>query len=733
MVEIAKALYRKPRVLILDEPTSSLSAHETSTLTALLGQLRSEGMAILYISHRLDEVMRLCDHVTVLKDGTVTADRPMAGVTAGDLVRLMVGRDPGDLFPAWTPTPERTPIVSVAGFSSGAVRDVDLELRRGEVLGIGGLVGQGQEDLLLGLYGALPATARSASFNGADGLPGSVPRANALGLAYVPADRKREGLHLIHTIAWNLMLPSFARARGLSLRDRAKERATTSGLANHFAIRGDLTRQVQALSGGNQQKVALAKWMPSDPPILLLNDPTRGVDVETKREIYVLLRRFAAEGKAVLLSSSDTPELVHLCDRVVVVREGGSSRMLEGAGDQRGGDRRRGDGRRDGAGGGMSGTRRLPVPGSTGASSASGTAASARCSPSSSASSLSTPTCFPGFLSVGGISKFAQSWLPLALVSMAQAILMLTGGISLAIGALVSLGAVIAATTMAGPLGVPGGAAAVMLAGLGIGAVSGLIVVRLRLPAIIVTLAGSFIIGGAALLILPRPGGAIPGMVLRSPRRQHARRLRPHHRGGAAVEALSRDPARPQPLCRRREPGRRLSGRRQGRLGAGSRLCDQRSALHRGGPLRRRADRFRRPGDRQGLHAQLDRRRGARRRRLPRRSRHHARRGRRQPAAQRDDQCHVLPRLPARRPICRAGPDHHWRRGVAPLHARAEDRMSAAEDTHTLPAAAARLAPAQPAVPDRAHRGSGLDRRRRRSSPASAPSAICAICSNSRR
>jgi ribose transport system ATP-binding protein len=158
-----------------------------------------------------------------------------------------------------------------------------------------------------------------------------VPRANALGLAYVPADRKREGLHLIHTIAWNLMLPSFARARGLSLRNTAAERATTSGLASHFAIRGDLTRQVQALSGGNQQKVALAKWMPSDPPILLLNDPTRGVDVETKREIYVLLRRFAAEGKAVLLSSSDTPELVHLCDRVVVIREGRIVSRLEGA------------------------------------------------------------------------------------------------------------------------------------------------------------------------------------------------------------------------------------------------------------------------------------------------------------------------------------------------------------------------------------------------------------------
>lgn len=329
MVEIAKALFREPRVLILDEPTSSLSAHEADTLTRLLRKLREAGTAILYISHRLNEIMRLCDHVTVLKDGTVTADRPLAGTDADGLVRLMVGRDPGDLFPDWTATGDTETVVSVAGFSSGPLHDIDLELRRGEVLGIGGLVGQGQEDLLLGLYGALPASARSASFNDVPNIPASVQKANALGLAYVPADRKKEGLHLIHTIAWNMMLPQFGRARGLSFRDRAKERALASELADRLDIKGDLTRQVQALSGGNQQKVALAKWMPSDPSIFLLNDPTRGVDVETKREIYLLLRRFAGEGKAVVLSSSDTPELVHLCDRVAVMREGRIAALLE--------------------------------------------------------------------------------------------------------------------------------------------------------------------------------------------------------------------------------------------------------------------------------------------------------------------------------------------------------------------------------------------------------------------
>ncbi|MDQ6435262.1 sugar ABC transporter ATP-binding protein [Mesorhizobium sp. LHD-90] len=329
MVEIAKALYRKPRALILDEPTSSLSATETAILTALLVRLRAEGVAILYISHRLNEVMALCQHVTVLKDGGVTADRPLAGTDADGLVRLMVGRDPGDLFPRWQRSPSASDVVSVNGFSAGLARDIDLDIRTGEVLGIGGLVGQGQEDLLLGIYGAIPAKATTASVNGAPALPSSPPKANALGLAYVPADRKREGLHLIHSIATNLLLPAFARLPALTLRHRSAERETVRELAARFAIKGDPARQAQALSGGNQQKVALAKWMPHDPLVLLLNDPTRGVDVETKREIYIMLRQFAAAGKAVVLLSSDTPELVHVCDRVAVMREGRLVAMLD--------------------------------------------------------------------------------------------------------------------------------------------------------------------------------------------------------------------------------------------------------------------------------------------------------------------------------------------------------------------------------------------------------------------
>lgn len=329
MVEIAKALYRSPRVLILDEPTSSLSATETKILTDLLEKLRSQGVAILFISHRLNEVMALCQHVTVLKDGIRTADQRLEGTDASGLVRLMVGREQGDLFPSWQSSASTTVSIAVRNFAAGGINGVDLDIRAGEVLGIGGLVGQGQEDLLLGLYGAIAARADSATVNGASGLPSSVQKANSLGLAYVPADRKREGLHLIHSIATNLMLPALARMPALKPRRRGHERRIANDLAAQLGIKGDLDRAAQSLSGGNQQKVVLAKWMPHDPRVLLLNDPTRGVDVETKREIYIMLRNLAAAGKAVVLLSSDTPELVHVCDRVAVVREGRLVTILE--------------------------------------------------------------------------------------------------------------------------------------------------------------------------------------------------------------------------------------------------------------------------------------------------------------------------------------------------------------------------------------------------------------------
>ncbi len=331
IVEIAKALYIKPRILIFDEPTSSLAAPDVTLLMRLVRRLRDRGVAILYISHRLNEILDFCDYVTVLKDGSVTADRALAGLDPTGLVRLMVGRDPRNLFPPYA-SQSTVGLLETQGFRAASAVGVDFELYRGEILGVGGLVGHGQEDFMMGLCGAIPAKAdrfrlfvdgeavRSAPF-------ASVAEANAIGVAYIPADRRREGLLLPHSIDFNLLLPLFAR-RSVERRRGAEERAITERLAQRLNIRGDRRRPAQALSGGNQQKVALAKWLPLEPSVLLLNDPTRGVDVETKREVYLALRAMAAEGKAVVLLSSDTPELVHLCDRVMVFHKGGLAATL---------------------------------------------------------------------------------------------------------------------------------------------------------------------------------------------------------------------------------------------------------------------------------------------------------------------------------------------------------------------------------------------------------------------
>jgi ribose transport system ATP-binding protein len=333
MVEIAKALFRRPRVLILDEPTSSLTAHEVRTLFDLLKRLRREGLAILYISHRLNEVLELCDYVTVLKDGTRTADQPLEGSDPLALVRLMVGRQVGDLFPAWEPSPlAGGAALEVRNLRCRGVHGVDLTVRHGEILGIGGLLGQGQEEALLALYGAIPSQADRVMVAGREAMPVSVIDANRRGIAYVPADRKREGLLLPLSIGFNLTLPALRRLSRQGFRRLAREAETITRLMADFAVRG-VTREgpVQRLSGGNQQKIAIAKWLPLSPTVFLLNDPTRGVDIETKREIYVRLRTMAAAGNAVVLLSSDTLELVHVCDRVAVFSRGRVAALLERA------------------------------------------------------------------------------------------------------------------------------------------------------------------------------------------------------------------------------------------------------------------------------------------------------------------------------------------------------------------------------------------------------------------
>jgi len=292
-------------------------------------RLRDQGIALLFISHRLDEVFELCDWVTVLKDGQVTASRSLRDVTSDQLVRLMVGREPGDLFPSWTPTVGE-PVLRITGLQTRRLKVVDLTLRAGEILGLGGLIGQGQENLLLSLFGAEAHRGGSIEVDGRPARIDNVIAATRLGIAYVPSDRKGQGLHLPQSLHFNLILPTIRALVRHGLRTAVAEVAMVAKLLEQFAVRGGRPHdRVIQLSGGNQQKIAMAKWLPLNPRVFLLNDPTRGIDVQTKRELYLLLRRLAAQGTAIVLASSDTPELVKLCDRVAVLVDGKIRTIIE--------------------------------------------------------------------------------------------------------------------------------------------------------------------------------------------------------------------------------------------------------------------------------------------------------------------------------------------------------------------------------------------------------------------
>lgn len=334
-VEIIKALSWSPRVLILDEPTSALTAQRTSWLLDLVRRLKETGMAVLFISHRLAEVMQLADRITVLKDGALVGTRKRSEVNEADLVNMMVGRELADIFP---PKPDplilrgAPQLLKVNGFSCGRLlRDVGFNLRQGEILGVAGLEGQGQHELMLALFGMLPLERGRLTLRGREIAVRNPGRAIKSGLSLVPADRRIEGLVMPLSIRENLALPTLPRRSRFGFVARRHEDSVTKRAARDLAIKADrLDAPVRTLSGGNQQKVVLGKWLLSDPSVLLLDDPTRGVDVETRREIYHRLRQLAASGKGILLRSTDTMELIGLCDTVLVMYEGAVVAVLQG-------------------------------------------------------------------------------------------------------------------------------------------------------------------------------------------------------------------------------------------------------------------------------------------------------------------------------------------------------------------------------------------------------------------
>jgi ribose transport system ATP-binding protein len=346
MVEIAKALAREPKILILDEATSALTAADVRRVFALLKRLRDEGLAIVYISHRMNEIAELADDCSVFRNGRHVATFVAGSQSDTATVEMMIGREVSHAFP---PKPAslgaadgsaqkldsgKAPTLEVKGLNwNGRLHDIDLSVRAGEIVGLGGLDGQGQRELFLALFGVLRGVSGEVSVDGTpiqSGSPQAAKQAE-IGIALVPEDRKTDGLMLPMSVRDNLSFAALERFSRAGLIRGADEARATAELVRQLSIKApDLDDAVGTLSGGNQQKVVIAKWLLNAPRIILLNDPTRGIDVGTKQEIYLLLRELADRGAALLLYSTDYAELIGCCDRVAVFFDGRIVRWLQG-------------------------------------------------------------------------------------------------------------------------------------------------------------------------------------------------------------------------------------------------------------------------------------------------------------------------------------------------------------------------------------------------------------------
>ncbi len=336
MVEIAKALAREPRILILDEATSALTAADVAKVFVVLKRLRDEGLALLYISHRMHEIAELADECTVFRNGANVASYVAGTKSDDEVVELMIGREWSHVFPAKPPPrePAAVPLIEVRHLNwADRLRDISFHAHAGEVVGLGGLDGQGQRELLLALFGVLRGVSGEIRVAGAPVAPASpnAAKSKSVGMALIPEDRKTEGLMLPMSLRDNLSFASLERISRGGVIDHAREMKLVGDMIDLLAIRASGTEiPAGALSGGNQQKVVIAKWLMAEPRIILLNDPTRGIDVGTKQEIYQLLRRLAGAGAAIVFYTTDYSELIGCCDRALVLYDGAIKRVLVG-------------------------------------------------------------------------------------------------------------------------------------------------------------------------------------------------------------------------------------------------------------------------------------------------------------------------------------------------------------------------------------------------------------------
>jgi ribose transport system ATP-binding protein len=326
MVEIAKSLLNESKIIVMDEPTSSLTETEVKSLFSIIETLKQQNIAVIYISHKLEEVQQICDRIIVLRDGRFIAELDNSGrdVEKTLIVKHMVGRELTDFYPAGNHVNPGEAILEVKDLSlKGMFNEITFNLRRGEILGMSGLIGAGRTELAKALFGEFKKDRGEIRLEGKALNINSVRDAIEHGITYVPEDRKREGLVLILSLEDNISLPNADQTTRAGIVDKRKKSSLVNRLIKELQIRPALpSRPALDFSGGNQQKAVIAKWLAKNPVVLILDEPTRGVDVGAKSEIYSLMRKLTGQGVGILFISSEMPELIGMCDRILVMNEG---------------------------------------------------------------------------------------------------------------------------------------------------------------------------------------------------------------------------------------------------------------------------------------------------------------------------------------------------------------------------------------------------------------------------
>jgi ribose transport system ATP-binding protein len=323
MIEIAKAVEQNANILIMDEPSAPLTSAEVESMFNVVNALRDSGVSIVYISHRLEEVFRISDRIVVLRDGEYIKTLETKATSIDELIPLMVGRELTETYPQRKGAISDETILEMRGVTGNGDEDISLKVRKGEVLGLGGLVGAGRTELAQMVFGAAKKTSGKIVFKGEEINPKSPKEAINLGIALVPEDRKRHGVLLGVSIRSNINMPIYDRISKLSVIDSGKENATAEKYRDELSIKTpSLSQLVKNLSGGNQQKVILAKWIAANAELIIFDEPTRGIDVGAKYEIYKLINDLVESGKTILFISSEMEELIGMSDRIVVLKEG---------------------------------------------------------------------------------------------------------------------------------------------------------------------------------------------------------------------------------------------------------------------------------------------------------------------------------------------------------------------------------------------------------------------------